>query len=130
MSNGGKSEVNTSNARNDESCNSGKKCEVQQTETIVTVTSNGKSDRMLNKVKCCGEQTMHTIPDVKLSMCDLSEANPEFLISTIKELQRKIEYTEKMNWLCKFEHRILFYGFSIFSSDSMNKVLLILLCCD
>lgn len=112
MSNSGKSDVSTSNSRNDERCSasasSGRKCEMQ-TETVVSVTSNGIPDRILNKVQCCGEQTtMHTVPDVKISLCDLSEAKPEFLISTIKELQRKIEYTEKMNWLCKLKIILLF----------------------
>ncbi len=103
MSNIGKSEVNISYSRNDECSvsdsgggNDNGKCELQ-TENIVPVTSNGKQD-IFNRARCCG----HLNSNVKISISDLSEKNPEFLISTIKELQKKIEYTEKMNWLCKY----------------------------
>lgn len=101
MSNIGKSEVNTSNDECSVSA-SGRKCELK-TENNVTVTSNGKQD-IFNKARCFGGYSQYSsvVPDVKLSMCDLSEKNPELLISAIKELQRKIEYTEKMNWLCKW----------------------------
>lgn len=101
MSNIGKTEVNTSYTGNDDS---GRKCELKTENNSVTVTNNGKQD-IFNRARCCGgEYSLNNImQDVKLSMCDLSEKNPEFLISTIKELQRKIEYTEKMNWLCKWK---------------------------
>lgn len=104
MSNIGKAEVNTSYTGNDECSDSGRKCELKTEHSSVTVTNNGKQD-IFNKARCCGgEYSLNNImQDVKLSMCDLSEKNPEFLISTIKELQRKIEYTEKMNWLCKWK---------------------------
>lgn len=107
-----KSEVNTS--RNDE-CSvsaSGRKCELK-TENVVIVASNGKQD-IFSKARCCGGgydySLNNVVPEVKLSMCELSEKNPEFLISTIKELQRKIEYTEKMNWLCKWNFIFIFFN--------------------
>ncbi|KAJ6634640.1 High affinity cGMP-specific 3',5'-cyclic phosphodiesterase 9A, partial [Pseudolycoriella hygida] len=65
------------------------------------MTSNGKQDSF-NALRCGNVYTLNSnvLSEVKLSTCDLSDKDPEFLISTIKELQRKIDYTEKMNWLC------------------------------
>lgn len=113
MSNIGKSEVNTSYSRNDE-CSvggSGKKCEL--TDNIVTVNSNGKQD-VYHRSRCCAQYSMNVsnaVPEVKLSACDLADKDPDFLINTIKELQKKIEYTEKMNWLCKLHalHVLIIY---------------------
>lgn len=91
MSNITKSEVNTSYPRNDDvNSSGGKKCDLL-TDSSTTATSNGEQEKR-NKVWS----------DVRLSIDDLSDKNPEFLVSTIKELQKRIEYTEKMNWLCKY----------------------------
>lgn len=102
MNNIEKSEVNTSYSRNDE-CSvsaSDRKCEVK-TENTATVTSNGKQN-LFNKGRCGGYLlSSDAVPDVKLPMCDLSDKDPDFLLATIKELQKKIVYTERMNWLCK-----------------------------
>lgn len=107
MSNIGKSEVNTSYSRNDE-CSvsaSDKKCELK-TENFVAVTS-AKQD-IFNKARCAQYSVNSYVgPDLKLLMCDLTEKDPDYLLKTITELQTKIEYTEKMNWLCKWKHDTL-----------------------
>lgn len=93
-------EVNTSYSNSDEnSVSDAKNCELQ-TDNIVTVTSNGKQEKTN---KWCDESPSNSNvwPDIKLSIGDLSDKNPEFLLATIKELHRRIEYTEKMNWLCE-----------------------------
>lgn len=109
MSNIGKSDANTSYARNDECSDSAgdRKCDELKTENSVTVTS-AKQD-IFNKARCCGEYLAanNVLPELRLLMCDLSEKDPDYLITRIRELQKKIEYTEKMNWLCKWNNFIL-----------------------